>query len=150
MVIANRDEVRQLSGNRLPATLPDSVIDEQILASDTIVNLFTSKWDWTAADVEWPALKQASELIASSYVRQRFKESKTESEMQYKEGINLLELINRRSEAAGKREVVIKRRPYASFPLNPSGSYRSTIHKRDFKVGGDGEGVADFGPGFYF
>lgn len=150
MPIADRDEVRKLSGNRLPANVSDADIDEQILASDTIVKLFTLKEDWTSADMEWPALKQASELIASSYIRQRFKE-KDESNEQYREAINLLELINRRSSVAGKREIVIKRRPYKSYPLNQAGYYHSSIHRKDLAVGGGQvEGSADLGAGWFF
>jgi hypothetical protein len=147
MPIASRDEVRKLSGNRSAEDIPDSDIDEQISASDTIVNLFTGKTDWTSADMEWPALQQASELLASSWIRQRFKE-KDESDKQYREAINLLELINRRSVVAGKREVIIKRRPYRSYPLNQSGSYYSSIHKRFLDQ--SEEGSATLGPGWFF
>ena len=149
MVIAAIDEVRKLSGNRSVANVSDADITEQITASDTIVNLFTSKWDWDNTYPEWPALKQASELIASSYIRQRFKE-KDESDKQYKEAVTLLELINRRSEAAGKREVIIKRRPYMSYSLNPSGSYYSSLHRRFLPVSGEGEGSDPLGPGVVY
>jgi hypothetical protein len=139
--IAERDEVRRLAGMPLPARVPDSVIDEQIKASDTIVKLFTMKEDWDNTYMEWDALKQASELIASSYIRQMFKE-KDESDRQNKEAMQLLELINRRSENAGKRQTVIKHRPYRTPALNPTGGlYYSSVHKKDFVVGSGGEGV---------
>jgi hypothetical protein len=138
MPIAEKPEVRRLAGNPLPDRVPDAVLDEQILAADTIVKLFTFKEDWDDSYMEWPALKQAAELIASSYIRQMFKE-KDESDRQYKEAISLLELINRRSEAAGKREVIIKHRPYKVPALNPTGGlYYSSIHKKDFVVGSGG------------
>lgn len=135
MVIAERIEVRRLAGNPLPDRVPDAVIDEQITAADTIVKLFTLKDDWDDTYMEWPALKQASELIASSYIRQMFKE-KDESDRQYKEAINLLELINRRSAVAGQRNVIIKHRPYKVPALNPTGGlYYSPLHKKDLVVG---------------
>jgi|SRR5215212_5660925 len=134
MPIADRDAVRRLAGMPLPTRVSDVVIDELITKSDTIVKLFTLKDDWTNANMEWPALKQASELIASSYIRQMFKE-KDESDKQYKEGINLLELINRRSDLAGERKVIIKNRPYKVPGLNPTGGlYWSTLHGKDIVV----------------
>src|SRR5215212_5129905 len=144
MPIGDRVEVRRLAGNPSPDRVPDSVLDEQLLASDTIVKLFTMKEDWNDTNMEWPALKQASELIASSYIRQGFKE-KDESDRQYKEAINLLELINRRSEIAGQRSVVIRHKPYKVPALNPYGGgyYYSSIHKRDFQLGPIEGGIDD-------
>lgn len=152
MTIADRDEVRKLAGNRLSTSVPDVDIDQEILAADAIVKLYTQKEDWDATHMEWHALKQASELIASSYIRQRFKEESEESERQYKEGLSLLELINRRSTLAGERQVVIKRKAYKSFPLNPSGGlYYSSIHKKSIPIsGGSAEGVAELGAGWFF
>lgn len=146
MTIANRDEVRRLAGNPLPTRVPDDIIDGEIETSDTFVKLYTFKEDWNNTNMEWPALKKASELIAASYIRQMFRESgskETVSDAQYKEGINTLELINRKSGTAGQRSVVIKHRPYKTPALNPeSGLYYSSIHKKDFIVGGGGvEGI---------
>jgi hypothetical protein len=147
MVIAERAEVRRLAGNPLPDRVPDLVIDEQITAADTIVKLFTLKDDWTDANMEWPALKQASELIASSFIRQMFKE-RDESDRQYKEAVNLMELINRRSSLAGQRSVVIKHRPYKVPGLSPTeGLYYSSIHKKNVAAGGDStEALGDLEP----
>lgn len=139
MPIAQRAEVRRLSGNRSTANVPDSDLDAQIVISDSIVNLYTDKDDWSPTDKEYPALQRASELIASSYIRQRFKE-KDESENQYSEAKNLLEIINRKSPLAGKRSVVIARRSYKSYPLNPNGLIHDSIRGRD--IGGrSAEGV---------
>lgn len=137
--IADTQEVRKLSGNRSTANVSDTDINIQIGISDSIVKMYTDKQDWVDTNVEYPAIKRASELIASSYIRQRFKE-KDESQQQLDEAKNLLEIINRKSPLAGKRSVVIARRSYKSYPLNPNGLIHDSIRGRD--IGGkSAEGV---------
>ena len=134
MVYAEILEVRQLSGNRSTANVPDSVIEEQIEASDVIVNLYTNKSDWAPSDMEFAAIKQASELIASSFIRQRYKDKDEVADQQYKQGMSLLEFVNRRSPTAGERSVVLKNRNYRTFPANPNGDYYSSLHRRHLGV----------------
>lgn len=128
MAIADRDEVRRLSGNRSVQIVSEAKIDDVINFSDTYVKTYTQKYDWSDTDADYHSIKTASELLASSQIRAGFKDEEDESEDQWDRGISILNAINEHVPAAGAGgKVTMRTRPYRTNPLNPNAGYKRAI-----------------------
>ena len=130
MVIADRNTVRKLAGNRRPDLLPDADIDSAIAFSDSFVQTSTNKFDWTdGVDPAYETIKQASEYFAASEVLGRFQDKEEESKNEWERGEKLLYAIKENFAAATGNEdpasiVNIVSGTYATYPLNPKAPYR--------------------------
>jgi hypothetical protein len=135
MVIADRNTVRKLAGNRRPELLPDADIDSAIAFSDSFVQTSTNKFDWTdGTDPAYETLKQASEYFAASEILGRFQDKEEESKNEWERGEKLLLAIKENfASATGDEDpgsvVNIVRGSYRTAPLNPLAPYRRAYGK---------------------
>lgn len=139
VVIADRDVVRKLAGNRRPDLLPDSDIDGAIAFSDSFVQTATAKYDWTqGVDPAYETLKQASEYFAASEILGRYQDKEEESKNEWDRGEYLLKAIKENfvtatgggeEDLSGGSVINMVSGTYKSWPLNPSAPYKRAFGK---------------------
>lgn len=121
MPYADPLEVRRLAGGR-EESLPESSVTRAIERSDARVNLWTGKYDWTAADPDYNVVREISELLASSSIRKAYDDNSDEADEQEAQATALFEklLASPHLTEDDKQHVLIESRPYGSNPANPS------------------------------
>jgi len=130
IAIADRDEVRRLSGNRAKGTVPDAVIDSAIVSADDYARDRTRNQNWNVGDAGYNSVKMGSERIAASTIRHMFQDEQDEAEELFKEGNGILDTVAQNGVIGGGSgsgtsagTVVSRVRPYQTYPLNQDVGY---------------------------
>lgn len=111
------ENVRLESGDPDPEDVSDEDIIDKILAADAIItNSTQTAWDDTYAS--WPLVSEISELLASSFVMDKFDDPKDEAEKNFEKGMMLLQLLVSEDESAA--DVQVTSPDYKTWPLNPN------------------------------
>jgi hypothetical protein len=125
MTIADPVQVRRLAGNRNETIVKPATIEVAITASDAFVKAYTQNYNWLPTDPDYPAIKEASEYLASHNIRSAFPDEEDEAEEQKDWAIEMLDAINERLRGAlAGGQVNIKTRAYRTNPANPNALYR--------------------------
>lgn len=130
MTFANSVEVSNLMGNKTikntaGSDITTTVVSDAISRGDSRVILETGVSTWDVADALYPAVQQAAEYFAASYILTRYGKNENEINKEamdyYQMGLDICASISSSSTAG----VIISSKPYKSYPLNPDG----TIHR---------------------
>lgn len=108
--------VRLEAGDPHPNDVPDGVIIEKILSADTIIRNSTQH-DWQPSDASFPLAQLISELLASSFIMDKYDDPKGEAEKNFDKGMMLLQLLVSEDESAA--DVNVTSPDYKTWPLNP-------------------------------
>lgn len=111
------DEVRKQAGDPHPEDVSDDIILKNINAADVVITNSTQHV-WEPADVSFPLAREISELLASSFIMDKFDDPKDEAEKNFEKGMMLLQLLVSEDEAS--TDVNVTSPEYKTFPLNPN------------------------------
>jgi hypothetical protein len=110
------ENVRLEAGDPNPEDVTDPQIVKKILAADVIIRNSTQH-DWQETDASFPLAEEISELLASSFIMDKFDDPKGEAEKNFEKGMMLLQLLI--TEDEGAEDVNITSPDYKTWPLNP-------------------------------
>ena len=111
------ENVRLESGDPDPEDVSDNDIIKKILAADVIIRNST-QWDWQPTDSSFPLAEEISELLASSFIMDKYDDPKEEAEKNFDKGMMLLQLLVTEDESSG--DVNVATSDYKTWPLNPN------------------------------
>ena len=77
--------VRILAGNPPAAEVSDATVDAQIADADSLINVETGKSNWTSTDVDFNAVRRASNFYAAAAILNIFDQTKPEIANSYRE-----------------------------------------------------------------
>lgn len=131
MTFANSVEVSNLMGNKTikntaGSDITATVVSDAITRGDSRVILETGVSTWDITDALYPAVQQASEYFATSYILTRYGKNENEINKEamdyYQMGLDICKSIAESS----TQGVIISSKAYKSFPLNQT---TGTIHR---------------------
>lgn len=110
-------KVRKEAGDPHIEDVTDPEILEKIQEADAIItNSTQTVWNNTMAS--WPLVVGISELLASSFIMDKYDDPKDEAEKNFEKGMMLLQLLVTEDESAA--DVVVTSPDYKTWPLNPN------------------------------
>ncbi|MBI2126049.1 MAG: hypothetical protein HYY67_01740 [Thaumarchaeota archaeon] len=85
MAYGQTADVRKLSGNPPSSEVNDTTINDEIANADALINVETGKSNWASSDVDFNAIRRASNFYAAAAILNIFDQTKTEVANSYRE-----------------------------------------------------------------
>lgn len=118
MTYSQVDEVRLEAGDPDPEDVTDAQILKKIKAADVIITNSTQHV-WADTEDSFPLVEEISELLASSFIMDKYDDPKGEAEKNFDKGMMLLQLLVTEDEVSS--DVNVASPDYKTAPLNPDG-----------------------------
>lgn len=118
MTYSQIDAVRKEAGDPHPEDVTDAEILKKIKAADSIITNATQHV-WADTEDSFPLVEEISELLASSFIMDKFDDPKDEAEKNFDKGMMLLQLLVTEDEVSS--DVNVASPDYKTAPLNPDG-----------------------------
>ena len=133
-------DVRLEAGDPDPEDVSDAAILKKIKAADVIITNSTGHV-WGDTEDSFPLVQEISELLASSFIMDKYDDPKGEAEKNFDKGMMLLQLLVTEDEQSS--DVNVASSDYKTAPLNPEG-VTGTNRLRLNQVDPDSEFSQDF------